>query len=116
MVAILAQSPPSTSGLGRSPFKAVARVRIPSGAFLAARATSDRGDDSVGDEVELGFRHMAEQRQRQYPTFDRIRLGKKPLCERSVVREGVDRRVMDARLDAFAPQPLLNIVTASLLW
>src|SRR5207247_3565951 len=31
--AILALPPPSTSGLGHSPFKAVARVRIPSGAY-----------------------------------------------------------------------------------
>ena len=33
--AILAGKPPSTSGLGHSPFKAVARVRIPSGASTA---------------------------------------------------------------------------------
>jgi hypothetical protein len=30
--AILREPPPSTSGLGHGPFKAVARVRIPSGA------------------------------------------------------------------------------------
>ena len=33
--AILAQPPPSTSGLGRHPFKVVARVRIPLGALTA---------------------------------------------------------------------------------
>jgi hypothetical protein len=36
--AILARSPPSTSGLGRHPFKVVARVRIPLGAFTEKRS------------------------------------------------------------------------------
>ena len=46
VAAILARPPPSTSGLGRHPFKVVARVRIPLGAF-AGEIRPLRGHDDL---------------------------------------------------------------------
>src|SRR5207253_1276927 len=59
--AILARPPPSTSGLGRHPFKVVARVRIPLGASpKEIRPLRDHDDlfrfrvRSVADAAEVG--------------------------------------------------------------
>ena len=76
---------------------------------------SDRSDEAVGNEVKLFVGHVAKHGQRQYPRRHGVRLRQAPLWERGVVRERLDRRVVDARLDAFLRQRGLHVAAGRVL-
>src|SRR5262245_23885147 len=73
---------------------------VTGGSLARASRASERAQERLDHELDLVLRHAAVQGKRQQPRRNRIGDRQRPSGGGAVARERVDRRVVDARLDA----------------